>query len=391
MKNNTLKQHAEEYRRQLLDSVIPFWQNHSPDPVHGGYYNCLHRDGTVYDTQKHIWLQGRQVWMFSKLYNRVEAKPEWLELAQSGLDFLRKHAVRPDRRVYFCLSEDGLPVYMQRKIFSECFYTMALAEYSRATGEIKYFDESTELFQEIEKWSNDLTLVGRPAYEGATPLQQLAIPMILLNLIEEIDPGNNLGYDKIVRELIDRMLLHVHPEKQLVYEHVLSDGSLHDSSDGRLINPGHAIEAGWFLQHWAIKLGDEQLKKTAINMVRWSHDFGWDEEHGGLYYFLDAEAYSPTPLEWFMKLWWPHCEALYAHLLNYQLTGSDEDWQRYLQTYQYTFDHFPDETYGEWLGYLDRQGNPTHQFKGGPYKGCFHLPRTMWLCWKKAEEIASSN
>lgn len=391
MDQTTLTKHAETYRRELLESVIPFWQVHSQDSVHGGYYNCLDRDGTVYDTQKHIWLQGRQVWMFSKLYNTVEAKPEWLQVATSGLEFMQNHAVRPDARVYFCLSEDGRPVYLQRKIFTECFYTMALAEYSRATGEHRYLEQAEQVFSKIQKWSADLSLVGRPACEGAAPLQQLAIPMILLNLIEELDPQNRRGFEKQVRQLINRMLLHVHPEKQLVYENVLADGSLHNSSEGRLINPGHAIEAGWFLQHWAMKLGDDQLTKTAINIIRWSHDFGWDDTHGGLFYFLDAEGHSPTPLEWFMKLWWPHCEALYAHLLNFQLTGSEEDWQRYLQTFEYTFNHFPDPGYGEWFGYLDRQGNPTHMFKGAPYKGCFHVPRAMWLCRLKAEEIVNGN
>ena len=62
--------YAERYRTELLDRVIPFWLSHSLDREHGGYFTCLTREGNVYDTRKYLWLQGRAVWMFSKLYNR---------------------------------------------------------------------------------------------------------------------------------------------------------------------------------------------------------------------------------------------------------------------------------------------------------------------------------
>lgn len=83
-----------------------------------------------------------------------------------------------------------------------------------------------------------------------------------------------------------------------------------------------------------------------------------------------------------LKLWWPHCEALYAHLLNYKITGEAHDLERFQRTHEYTFAHFPDAEHGEWYGYLNRRGEMTHRFKGGPYKGCFHVPRALWLVWK---------
>lgn len=71
-------------------------------------------DGSVYDTKKHVWLQGREAWMFACLYNeRAEYHTqEILEASRLGVDFLRKHAVRSeDRRVYFCLDEIGQVQY----------------------------------------------------------------------------------------------------------------------------------------------------------------------------------------------------------------------------------------------------------------------------------------
>ena len=379
--------YRKQFERELFDHVIPFWERHSPDPEHGGYFNCLDRDGSVYDTRKHIWLQGRQAWMFSTLYRTVEQKKEWLDMAASGIRFLRAHAIREDGRVWFALTADGRPVHIQRKIFSECFYIMALAGYGHATGEGRYLREAEAHLERVWEWSQDLSKVGRPVLEGQRPSQALAIPMILLNLIEEVTLGEDGQYGAEIDDCIRRMLLHVHPDRELVFETVAPDGGFINDPDGRFLNPGHAIEAGWFLQHWAQRRGDRELAETAADMVRWSFRKGWDSEHGGIYYFLDSGGYSPVPLEWSMKLWWPHCEAMYAHLLNYRLFGRESDWQAFAQVTDYSFAHFPDHEHGEWYGYLDRQGNVTHRFKGGPYKGCFHVPRALWLCWKTLREM----
>ncbi len=379
--------YRKQFERELFDHVIPFWERHSPDPQHGGYFNCLDRDGSVFDTRKHIWLQGRQAWMFSTLYRTVEQKKEWLDMASSGIRFLREHAIREDGRVWFSLTADGRPVHIQRKIFSECFYIMALAVYGHATGEERYLREAEAQLGRVWEWSKDLSKVGRPMLEGQRPAQALAIPMILLNLIEEVTLGEGGKYAAEIDECIRRMLLHVHRDRELVFETVAPDGGFIDDPDGRTLNPGHAIEAGWFLQHWAQRRGDRELAETAADMVRWSFRKGWDSEHGGIYYFLDSGGYSPVPLEWSMKLWWPHCEAMYAHMLNYRLFGTMQDWQAFSQVTDYSFAHFPDHEHGEWYGYLDRFGNVTHRFKGGPYKGCFHVPRALWLCWKTLREM----
>ncbi len=377
----TRDRYRRKYEHELFERVLPFWERHSPDRKHGGYFNCLDRDGAVYDTTKYIWLLGRQAWMFSKLYRAVEQKPEWLEMARLGIDFLRKHAARSDGRVYFTLTADGKPVYQQRKIFTECFYVMALAEYARATDDARLSREAEKSLEKIFSWAYDWTKVGREAFEGVPPSQILAVPMILLNLIEEVAGEDYHLYQIEMDECFQRVKLHVHADTQKVYETVAPDGSRLDGSTGRLLNPGHAIEAGWFLQHWARRLQRDDLRQLALDMVRWSYRNGWDDEHGGLYYFLDAEGYSPLPLDWSMKLWWPHCEALYAHLLDYTLTGEASDWAAFEQVDRYIFDHFVDPDHGEWYGYLDRESHVTHRFKGGPYKGCFHVPRTLWLCW----------
>ena len=62
----------------------------------------------------------------------------------------------------------------------------------------------------------------------------------------------------------------------------------------------------------------------------------------------------------------------------------------------YSLNHFSDAPWrrdggrGEWFGYLDRRGEVTHSFKGGPYKCAFHTPRALLMCTKILERIVAA-
>ena len=99
--NSELQKVQSQLEQELFERVIPFWERHSLDSTYGGYFNCLDEDGSVYDTTKHIWLQGRQAWMFAKLYETVQPEQSWLDIARLGIDFLRNHAITENHRVYF--------------------------------------------------------------------------------------------------------------------------------------------------------------------------------------------------------------------------------------------------------------------------------------------------
>lgn len=389
-----MQSHRDVLSREL-HREIRFWLDHSLDPEFGGFLNCLDRDGKPYDHTKHVWLQGREVWLLSKLYNTTNEfkTKQVLDAAKLGMDFLRKYAKMSDgsNRCYFSLARDGKPVFLQRKPFSECFYVMALAEMSRATRDKTLFDEALDVFQSILKWAHNPTLLGRPAFEGQAKTSSLAVPMILLNLIDEIRGNDHPGlFQQEAEWCVQQVLKHVKKERKLVFETVGTNGELLlDSFEGRLINPGHAIECGWFLLNYAIKNSlSQELKALAIDMIEWSFEFGWDKEHGGIYYFLDSEGYSPIQLEWNMKLWWPHNEAMVAFLLAYRETKQTKYFDLFERVLDYQLKHFadPNPPYG-WFGYCDRFGNVTQRFKGGPYKGCFHVPRALYLCINHLDAI----
>ena len=360
-----LDAYAARYRTELLDRVIPFWLRYSLDHQHGGYFTCLTREGAVYDFRKYVWLQGRAVWMLSKLYRELEPRPEFLDAARLILNFLRQHARDPHGRYYFSLTREGRPSFFQRKPYSAVFAMLGMLEFSKATDDLALRAEAIALFWKIREWIQDPTLLGRPPQ-----LPSLADVMVTASMASEIarvDPDPR--YREILQKCLRDSQIFYDPARRIFLEYPPAD-----TPEGRLFCPGDSIEASWFLLHAG---PDESMRALLLDSIEGALEFGWDQEYGGLYYFMDVEGLPPLPLESNMKLWWPHTEAIYATILAHSLTG-DSKWLTWLERVDaYAFAHFSDPMHGEWFGYCDRKGELTSTAKGNNYKGCFHVPRML--------------
>ena len=384
---------ANFYQNALLQDVIPFWEKYSLDREQGGYFTCLDRKGKAYDTDKFIWLQNRQVWLFSTLYNQLEKRQSWLDIATHGANFLAKHGRDANGNWYFSLDRVGNPLTQPYNIFSDCFAAMAFSQYALAMG-----DEESKAIA-LQAYNNVLRRKDNPkgqyskTHPGTRSLKSLAVPMILANLTLEmawlLSPETlETVLEQTVKEVMTDFL---DVERGLMFENIQPDGSHLDCFDGRLINPGHGIEAMWFIMDIANRSNDQQTINQAVDVVLNILNFAWDHEYGGLYYFMDAEGHPPQQLEWDQKLWWVHLESLVALAMGYRLTGRTECWEWYQRLHDYSWSKFADPEYGEWFGYLNRQGEVLLNLKGGKWKGCFHVPRALLLCWKNFELLAKAS
>ena len=389
MKRARLEKLRELYRRELLESVIPFWTSHSLDGEYGGYLTCLDRDGSVFGTDKQVWAQGRGTWLFSKLYNTLEPREEWLQAARCGYDFLVKHCFDNDGRMFFRVTRDGRPLRKRRYLFSEAFGVIACAEYSRATGDEEALERADDTYRlMIDLYRTPGSLPPKVVPETRVTKAH-AMPMILLSTTQELRQADaDTLYAEVVDDAIDEVLHHfVKRDERALFETVGPNGERLDSPEGRCINPGHVIESAWFIMHEGRHRDDSSLIEQALEILEWSLEWGWDKEYGGILYFVDAEGKPPEQLEWDMKLWWPHTEALYALLLAHHLTGEPKYLDWYEKVHEWAFAHFPDPEYGEWFGYLRRDGTLSTTLKGNMWKGPFHVPRAMWLCLRLLEEM----
>ncbi len=389
---------AAHYKNALLDDVIPFWERHSIDWQQGGYFTCLDREGSVYDTDKFVWLQNRQVWLFSMLYNQLEQRQDWLNIAANGANFLAQHGRDADGNWYFALTREGTPLVQPYNIFSDCFAAMAFSQYALASGEEWAKQVALQAYHNVLRRKDDPKGRYTKTYPGTRPLKALAVPMILANLSLEMDwllPSDTLEaiLEATVQEVMTDFLAGDRPHSGLpvpglMYENVALDGSYVDCFDGRLLNPGHGIEAMWFIMDIAHRHSDTKTINQAVDVVLNILNVAWDSDYGGLYYFMDAKGYPPQQLEWDQKLWWVHLEALVALAMGYRLTGREACWTWYQTLHDYTWSHFADPDYGEWFGYLNRRGEVLLNLKGGKWKGCFHVPRSLYLGWQQFEALS---
>lgn len=381
---------SEKYRLELMENIIPFWMEYSPDKLYGGYFTCLDRMGRVYDTDKFIWLQGRQVWMFSAFYSKIEKRQEWIDMALDGAKFLENHGRDDKGNWYFSLDRKGTPLVQPYNIFSDCFASLAFGQLYESTGSEEYAKIARETFDNILRRRNNPKGMYNKLVPGSRPMKNFGLPMILCNLALEIEHLLEPSLvEKLTGDIVNEVMdVFYHQETGLILENVSPEGSFVDCFEGRLLNPGHAIEAMWFIMDVAKRINRHDLVEKAVQIVLRTLEYSWDERYGGIYYFLDIKGHPPQQLEWDQKLWWVHLETLISLLKGYKYSGDEKCLEWFSKVHNYTWEKFPDPKAKEWFGYLNRRGEAFLPLKGGKWKGCFHVPRGLLQCWKVLESIS---
>ncbi|MCD8316291.1 MAG: AGE family epimerase/isomerase [Eggerthellaceae bacterium] len=384
-----------------LEECQQFWLDHGMDNVYGGVYTCLDRKGEIYSTDKSVWMQGRCAWTYSYLSHVYGPRDEWLSAAKSCLDFLEEHCVNHSAgdRLYFTVTAEGKPLRQRRYNFSEGFYCIGNAEYYGVTHEVEHLRRARKAYHMIYKLNNGLmkdpTGLGPKTIPETRAGRSLGDSMIFLNIIgimRRIDPQNTEEYNRHATECVKRITgEHFCPDLKCTLENVNLEGQPELwYTAGRQVNPGHDIECSWFLMDEANYRKDSKLHKTAEQIFRFAIEGGWDEEYDGLLYFIDARGLPPEAYEHDMKLWWPHNETMIASIKAYRDTKDPYYFDWFFRTIDYCKEHFSDREYGEWYGYLRRDGIPTMpSTKGSTFKGPFHVERALCMSEQVIGEILS--
>lgn len=375
----------------MLNEIVPFWSKYSLDKDAGGYFTCLDAKGNVYDTDKFAWLQGRQIWTYSMLFDKVEAKQEWRDIAELGASFMRKNGRDENGDWYFSFTKRGKPLVQPYNIFSDCFATMGFGALCKINQSNEDADIALKTFHRILERRNNPKGKYSKGFPGTRDLKNFSLPMILCNLSLELE---HLLDKSTVDGLIDEVLHEVmsvfyQPQSGLILENVHHDGSFSDSYEGRVVNPGHIIEAMWFIMDLALRKNDAALIDKALEIAFTALEFGWDDKYEGILYFKDIKGHPVQQLEWDQKLWWVHVEALVAMAKGYAITQNEKCAMWFEKLHNYTWKNFRDaENGGEWYGYLNRRGEVSLAAKGGKWKGCFHIPRALYQVYNTLEKVA---
>ena len=387
-----LKDYRQLYTRELTENILPFWLEHGLDREHGGIYTCVDRDGTLMDSTKSVWFQGRSLYSFAYAYNEIEQRPEWLEACEVILPFLEKCFDPCDGRMYFEVKADGTPLRKRRYVFSESFAIIGWVEYAKATGKMNYAERALKLFKEVQHWLATPGIL-EPKY---LPTQQAighSISMIMMNVAVVLrsvsdDPCLEEQARNSFRLIKDKLY---QPDYHALLEMVTPEGELIDTLNGRVINPGHCIETAWFLMEaskafkecdWATEARD-----FALMVLEDAWQWGWDKEYGGIINFRDCKGFPAQDYSQDMKFWWPQTEAVIASLYAYLITNNEKYLEWHQMAHNWAWQHLRDEEDGEWYGYLHRDGSVAQPAKGNLFKGPFHIPRMLVKSASLCDEI----
>ena len=364
-----------DFRKELTDNILPFWLK-GVDRKNGGIFTQLDRAGNIYGREKSVWFQGRALWTFSKAYNVIDKKREYLEASEIIFSFLDK-CTDSDGRMYFTVTEDGRELQKRRYYFSETFAAIGAMEFYKATGREdafltaeKYFDVAYECYTGKRKNPPKINPEN-------SKMKALSPVMIMLSTASVLRSGgrNTEKYARIAAECANEIIHGGFLTERALLESVSSDGAFCNTPSGRVVNPGHSLECAWFLMQEAELSNNSELLEGARKIIDITLKLGVDEKHGGIISFTDVLGYPPTALEWDMKLWWPQCEAMIALRFAADIFGNKEYMAKYLELLDYTEKYFVDRKMGEWYGYLHYDNTPSTTLKGNIFKGPFHIPR----------------
>ena len=377
------------YKQELIENIMPFWLKHGLDKKHGGVYTCLDRDGSLMDTTKSVWFQGRFGWMCAYAYNHVKKDRKWLAASLSCCEFLEKYCFDKDGRAFFEITEDGVGLRKRRYVFSECFAAIAYAEYALASGDKAWAEKAVELFKRIRKFVAGGEKWMPSKYTDALKAQGHSLTMILINVANVLKQvSDDPVFDEQITESINLLEKYfIHPEFKALLETVGPNGEFIDTLSGRVINPGHCIETSWFLMDVAVDREDPALLRTALKILDWSWAWGWDKKYGGIISFKDCRNLPPQCYEQDMKFWWPQCETIIATAYAYRLTGDKKYLEWHKLSSDWAWKHLRDKKYPEWYGYLHRDGTVAQPAKGNIFKGPFHIPRMLVKTWELTRDI----
>ena len=182
-------------------------------------------------------------------------------------------------------------------------------------------------------------------------------------------------YNNIAKECLDEILHGGYLTEKALLESVSVDGKFIDSPNGRIVNPGHSLEAAWFILEEGIVTKNNEAIEAAKKIIEITLPLGIDKKHGGLIAFTDLEGKPPVQLEWDMKLWWPQCETMIALRLAYTVFKDEKYLKLYEEFKEYCKNYFVDNESGEWYGYLHYDNTASTTLKGNIFKGPFHIPR----------------
>ena len=342
----SLRELRQTLHDELFDVFLPFWDRHGVDREHGGVMSSLDYDGTLVNSDKLLWFQGRAIWIYSFLYNHLDPDPRYLEIARQTKNFVLTHALQADGWWAEKLSREG-KVLKPYSGDTEGMYFLVegFQEYAAATGDEQARDLAFALLEKLFQHFDSPHFRYRGAdfpylWDSRQAVRPQGLWMVIVYIAAQIlsrwkDPKILAMADQSIDAIMNK---HYHPGIGLNTEALFFDFTRPPGEEQKS-RIGHAIESFWMVMEEATRRGDQALWDACAERVHRHLDVGWDHVYGGLCEWVNVDQggyqWPPekpvgTDLEFryvgeyhYMKALWALNEALVATLNVYERTGAE--------------------------------------------------------------------
>lgn len=393
------KRHEPELRRlhtflkeELLGDIIPFWESRILDPESPGYLIGYDSCGNLTDTRKHGWFVGRTMYQFSALYNEVEQREAWFEIARAGRLFMDGSFYAGNGRFQKTVSREGEVLEGTTSIFTDHFLVKGLYQYILALkNRQEAYEEDLQLAkfltEKLFRHSRDPMILKSEGIPGG--FQKHAVNF--MNLIVALEARKVFGsaYDTLLDTWVRKSLYEFANDQYLkAFEYIGPDGKPILTGPGRLMDPGHTMESLWFSMEAGRQLNRPDYIRRAGDVVDWVIESCFNETYGGFYQHADvlsgtpeaeyrSTMYGDIPVSWDDKIWWVQAECLTALAYSALYNENETHMTYFKKQLDYAETYFHDKAHGEWYSILHRDGSMAYGAKGFELKGPYHVPRCL--------------
>jgi N-acylglucosamine 2-epimerase len=278
----------EEFKRDL-DEYVDFFMRHGIDFERGGFMCSLDHDGTLVDTNKFHWFQGRGIWVFSHLYLNFEKNPRYLEAARKTCDFMLRYFPQDKEKMRWAtiVAKDGAVVKDYENDPFGCYFGIeGMFELAAAAGDEKLFSEALDLYLRHYRFvraPEALFMTYPPGTRGFN--MEMADLEIATQVLRRKDiPEVRRIADECLATIMDRFY---DPEIKL-YNEVLDKDLNRIPAERNQGNPGHGVEVMWMVMDEADRRRDAALFGRAKDRVLDLLEIGWDHVYGGVVFGVNV-------------------------------------------------------------------------------------------------------
>ncbi len=373
-----IKKLAEQYRHELTQNLLPFWEKYAFDPQYGGVFEALDERGEIISTDKPVALQAQIVWAFAFAQNQYGPHPEWLQRAQQTADFLITRGLDNKDNWYQQLDRRGTPLTKATDTCPALYATLALGQLAQATGEESYAETAQKTLTKLLRKRESALKKQKENPQGRAfkALKEYAlIGHVLLEAQNYADPK---WYKKTLNSYVEELIADFYDKRSdILLENVTPEGHFWDCPEGRVLVPGRVLEVASFIMDLADRTRNRKLLNQMLDLIELTVRAAWDETNEGFFYQMDIKSLPPLNARWGHKLAWVHLEALSTLLKAHLFSARPVFLEAFEKTHEYVWSHFPDPSNGGWYQELTREGEPFVRHKITPEINIYGLVRSF--------------